>query len=106
MTSFPYKRAYTGKTALFKVSEKMAHQGKRNAVESIEEIFRALPLDGTVSAAQLAVRLGSTWGVANKYLTLIWRIQHGPRVIAMREEGTQNVNWRRDYGSLPDEVKA
>jgi hypothetical protein len=83
----------------------MTREGRRNALELMEEVFKGLPIEGTVSVTQLAERLDSTWEVADKYLTMIWRIQHGPRVIPIRQEGTRNVNWRKDYGSLPDEVK-
>ena len=80
--------------------------GRKTAIEIIETIFEALPTDGTVTVKQLAKRIESTWRTTDAYLDIIWRIQHGPRVITMRSEGTRIVNWRKDYGKLPDEVSS
>ena len=77
---------------------------RKSSIEILEIIFEALPTDGTVTVKQLAKRIKSTWRTADAYLDIIWRIQHGPRIMPMRAEGTRIVNWRKDYGKLPEEV--
>ncbi|KKK94442.1 hypothetical protein LCGC14_2682820 [marine sediment metagenome] len=74
---------------------------RKSPIKIMEDIFEALPTDGTISTKQLAKRIGSTWRTTEAYLRLIVWVQSCPKIISERA-GKRIKTYRREWGNLPE----
>ena len=77
------------------------NRGRRSIEDLVEAIFDGVPTNTLISITSLAEEVNCTWRTTEKWLTLIWRIQRGPSLSALKPKGGKRLLWQRERGSFP-----
>ena len=84
------------------IPEAKKKRGRKSVESLVEAILQEIPTSNVINVLQLSESVNCSWRTAEKWLSLIWRIQRGPKIFALKQEGGKRLVWQKERGSLPD----